>query len=318
MSAAKLNYAFVPQDYGMPLNNVADVAVDSKGNLFAIVRGEVPVLAFNSDGKFLYGWGKGVIKGPHGIAVDAEDNVFCVDTNEHVVMKFTPDGKLLMTLGNRGVPSDSGCVKGNFKTVKHGAGPFHIPTKVTTSKYGEIFVTDGYGNARVHRFSADGTLLKSWGEPGYGPGQFHLPHGLAVDDNNNVYVADRENERIQIFDIEGNLIKIWENICRPTAICIKNGFVYVPELGRRMYIDNVLFEPKENDPWSQVRIFDMNGVEQARFGGPEGWKAGNFFSAHSLCVDNEESIYVGEVVWPANESQPPKDLHPALQKFKRI
>ncbi|HWV99294.1 MAG TPA: alpha/beta hydrolase fold domain-containing protein [Candidatus Acidoferrum sp.] len=309
-------YVFVPQDYGLPLTNVADVAVDSRNNVFTIVRGETPILVFNPQGKFLYGWGKGLIAGPHGIYIDSHDNVFCVDTKGHVVSKFTTDGKLLMTLGLKGVPSDSGSVKGNFKTVKRGAGPFNVPTKVATSKSGDIFVSDGYGNARVHRFSAEGKLIKSWGEPGTGPGQFNLPHGIAVDDNDNVYVADRENERIQVFDIEGNLKSIWTNIYRPSAICVHRGKVYVTELGHRTYVDNVLFTPDGKGPWSRVRIFDTNGVEQANFGGPEGWKPGNFFAPHGICVDKEGAIYVAEVVWPANESAPPKDLHPALQKFR--
>ena len=138
------------------------MAVDSKNNLFTIVRGETPILVFNSQGKFLYGSGKGMIAGPHGIYIDSNDNVFCVDTKDHVVSKFTTDGKLLMTLGLKGVPSDSGSVKGNFKTVRKGADYFNVPTKVATSKSGDIFVSDGYGNARVHRFSADGRLIKSW------------------------------------------------------------------------------------------------------------------------------------------------------------
>ncbi len=310
-------YVLAPQDYGLPLTNVADVAVDSGNNVFAMVRGETPVLVFNPQGKFLYGWGKGMIAGPHGIYIDSNDNVFCVDTKDHVVLKFTTDGKLLMTLGLKGVASDSGSVKGNFKTVKRGAGPFNVPTKVATSKSGDIFVSDGYGNARVHRFSAEGKLIRSWGEPGTGPGQFNLPHGIAVDDNDNVYVADRENERIQVFDIEGNLKSIWTNIYRPSAICVHQGKVYVTELGHRTYVDNVLFTPDGKGPWSRVRIFDTAGVEQANFGGPEGWKPGNFFAPHGICVDREGAIYVAEVVWPANESAPPKDLHAALQKFRR-
>jgi pimeloyl-ACP methyl ester carboxylesterase len=310
-------YTFEPHDYGKVLDNVADVAVDSKNNIYALVRGDIPVLVFNAKGKYLRGWGQGLIGGPHGIYIDSLDNVFCVDSKDHIVMKFTTDGKLLMTLGTRGVPSNSGSVKGNFKTVKTGAGPFNVPTKVATSKSGDIFVTDGYGNARVHRFSADGKLIKSWGEPGTSPGQFNLPHGIAVDNNNNVYVADRENDRIQIFDVDGNLKKIWNNIYRPSAICFHNGYVYVTELGHRMYVDNVLFIPDGKGPWSRVRIFDTNGVEQAKFGEPEGWKAGNFFSPHGICVDKLGNIYVAEVIWPANESSPPKDLHPGLQKFLR-
>ncbi len=225
-SNAGLHFSFVPQDYGIPLTNVADVAVDSKDNVYAIVRGNPPILVFSPEGRLIDSWGKGLIAGPHGIYIDSQDNVFCVDNKDNVVLKFTTAGKLLLTLGTRGAASDSGAVKGNFKTVKRGAGPFNVPAKVATSRAGDIFVADGYGNASVHRFSAEGKLIKSWGEPGTGPGQFNLLHGIAVDDNNNVYVADRENERIQVFDIEGRLKNIWTNICRPSAICIHNGNLY--------------------------------------------------------------------------------------------
>jgi sugar lactone lactonase YvrE len=310
-------YEFFPLEYGKEFTNVSDVAVDSKGNLFVMMRGETPVLVFDCNGRFKNSWGNGLFANPHGMHIDAQDHVYCVDANEHIVMKFTGSGELLMTLGNRGAPSDTGCIAGNFKTIKHGSGPFYRPTKVSTNKEGDIFVSDGYGNARVHRFAPDGTLIRSWGEPGRQPGQFQIPHGIAVDEKNNVYVADRENSRIQIFDIDGNLKGIWNNIYRPTAICVNKGFVFVSELGYRAYVDNVLFEPDGSGPWSQVRIFDSAGHEQAQIGGPEGAVAGNFFAAHSICVDREDNIYVGEVVWPANESKPPADLHQALQRFRK-
>lgn len=313
-----LKYVFEPLDFGMALNCVPDAAVDSKGNIFAMVDGKTPILVFDKNGKYLYGWGEGLIGGCHGIYIDSEDFVYCADSGDHVVTKFTPEGKLLMTLGNRGVHSDSGSINANFKTIKRGAGPFYAPSKVTVSPKGEIFVADGYGNSRIHRFSADGRLLKSWGEPGGEPGQFRVPHGVGVDRNDNVYVADRENNRVQIFDTEGNLKNIWDHIYRPDGLCVSKDLVYVAELGHRMYVDNVLFEPYDNSPWSRVRVFDLEGVEKAVFGGPEGWIAGNLFAAHSINVDHEGNIYVGEAAWPANESTPPDNLHPALQKFRRI
>ena len=317
--AGKLKYEFEPLDFDSgSMGCVADAAVDSNGNIFAMTGGEAPLTVFDSDGKFLYRWGKGLIGGCHGIYIDKEDFVYIADSGDHVVMKFAPGGELLMTLGKRGVHSDSGSVNANFKTIQRGAGPFYAPSKVTSSPAGEIFVTDGYGNSRVHRFSASGKLLASWGEPGGAPGQFRIPHGVGVDENNIVYVADRENYRIQIFDVEGTLKNIWEDISRPDGLCVANGLVYVAELGYRMYVDNVLFEPYEGSPWSQVRVFDLNGVEQARFGGPEGWKAGNMYAAHSVNVDSQGSIYVGEAGWPTNEYPLPENLHPALQKFRMV
>jgi sugar lactone lactonase YvrE len=309
-------YAFVPHNYGVTLDNVADVAVDSHDNLFVLVRAEVPVLVFNPEGELIDSWGKGRIKGPHGLHIDAHDAVFVVDSKDHAVRKYSPRGELLMTLGTQGQPSDSGATTGDFKTVRRGAGPFNNPTKLATSKTGEIFVSDGYGNARVHRFSADGKLIKSWGEPGNGAGQFNLPHGIAVDERNLVYLADRENERIEVFDADGNLKSVWPGIYRPSAICVKQGRVYVTELGHRLYIDNVLFKPSVNPPWARVRVFDTEGRELTAFGGPEGWLAGNFFAPHGICVDSSGNIYVAEVIWPAKESSPPKDLHPGLQKFR--
>lgn len=314
----KLSYAFEPVEFEIGMDGVADAAADSSGSIYALTGGDQPVSVFDSGGRLLAGWGKGLIREGHGIFIDAEDLIYVADSGDHVVLKFTPGGKLLLTLGNRGVRSDTGCVNGNFKTIRRGAGPFHAPSKVTVSPAGEIFVTDGYGNARVHRFSAEGKLLKSWGEPGGGPGQFRIPHGIGVDENNTVYVADRENFRIQVFDEDGNLKTIWENIHRPDGLCVADGLVYVAELGCRMYVDNVMFEPWENSPWSQVRVFDVNGKELTRFGGPEGWKAGNLFAAHSINVDGQGSIYVGEAGWPVNEQPLPEKLHPALQKFRRV
>ena len=318
---SELKYVFEPLDFGAEyaalLDNVADAAVNSKGNIYALINGEYPGLVFDAGGRFLYKWGKGVINGPHGMYIDKNDYIYVADSGDHVVTKFTPDGKLLMTLGRRGVPSDSGCVKGNFKTIRRGAGPFNIPSKVTVSPKGEIFVADGYGNSRIHRFSEKGELLKSWGEPGGDPGQFRIPHGVAVDERDNVYVADRENDRVQIFDTGGNLRGIWKNIYRPDGLCYAKGLVYVAELGHRMYVDNVMYEPYENMPWARVRVFDTDGAEKACFGEPESWIPGNMFAPHSMNVDREGNIYVAEAAWPANESAPPENLHPALQKFRR-
>ena len=307
---------FVPQDYGVPLKNVADVATDSKNNVYLIVRGDPPILVFSPEGKLINSWGHGFIAGPHGIYIDDHDNVFCVDNHDNVVLKFTTDGKLLMTLGTRGVATDSGAIKGNFKTVKRGAGPFNVPTKVATSKSGENLCFRRLWQRPGASFLGRRQAYQILGEPGTGPGQFNLPHGIAVDDNDNVYVADRENERIQVFDIEGNLKRIWTNVCRPSAICIHKGNVYVTELGRRLYVDNVLFTPNGQGPWAQVCIFNREGVELAKLGEVESWKPGNFFAPHGLCVDKDDNLYVAEVIWPASESPPPKDLHPALQKFR--
>src|SRR5207245_8273125 len=116
---------------------------------------------------------------------------------------FSAEGKPLLTLGTSGRPSDTGATSIDYRTVKRSGPPFHYPTNLAVGPSGDLYVADGYGNARVHRFAPDGRLLHSWGEPGSGPGQFHVPHGLAVDEDGTVYVADRETSRVQHFPADG-------------------------------------------------------------------------------------------------------------------
>ncbi|MDR1569162.1 MAG: hypothetical protein LBS72_01585 [Oscillospiraceae bacterium] len=316
-----MNYVFEPISFEIPLPCVPDAAVDSSGRIFAMTDGRPnPIVVFDQQGRKLYGWGEGIIRGCHGIFIDPQDYVYVVDSGDHTVKKFGsgPRHPLLLTLGNPGVPSDTGAIKGNFKTIKRGAGPFYVPSKATVSAKGEIFVSDGYGNSRVHRFSPTGELLASWGEPGGESGEFRIVHGVGVDEHDRVYVADRENNRVQIFDVNGALLDIWEDIKRPDGLCVADGLVYVAELGHIFYVDNVLYEPYENMPWSRVRVFDLTGKERAAFGGPDPTVPGNLWAAHSINVDREGGVYVGEAGWPENERAKPADLHPALSKFKRI
>jgi len=171
---------------------VNGISLDSKDRLYAFNSGEYPVTVFDSDGKFLASWGKDYFTHNHGSCVGPDDSLYVADDGNHTVGKFTTDGKLLMALGTRGKPSDTGYTKTGpdgkklnifeaIGTTKRGGPPFNSPTDVALSPKGEIYVADGYGNARVHKFTADGKLLLSWGEPGKGPGQFVVPHGIAVD-----------------------------------------------------------------------------------------------------------------------------------------
>ena len=309
----KLRYEYEPIAFKHKLESVGDVAVDSLGHIHAAVNGEIPIEVFNQQGKFLYAWGKGDVVEAHGLYIDRNDCCYVADSKLHTVMKFSPEHRLMLELGNRGKPSDTGVINGNFKTIRHGGAPFNVPSKVTASPNGEIFVCDGYGNARGHRFSADGVLLKSWGEPGSGAGEFHIPHGVGVDEQGRVYVADRENDRVQVFDTEGKLLSIWNDISRPDGLCVRDGKVYVAELGHLMYVDNVLYTPKEDDQWSRMRVFDTEGHELARFGTAEGWREGNLFAAHGVNLDRHGNLYIAETGWPDSERSRPEALHGALQ-----
>jgi DNA-binding beta-propeller fold protein YncE len=276
-------------------------------------------MVFDRDGTFLTSWGEGLFIRPHGIAIGPDDAIYCTDDRDHTVRKFTADGRLLLTLGVRGTPSDTGATSMDYRTILRAGPPFHYPTNVALSPEGDLYVSDGYGNARVHKFSADGRLLLSWGEPGGGPGQFRLPHGIAVDRDGIVYVADRENSRIQLFRPDGAYVSEWTDVARPCQVFLDGaGNVYVAEVGFRAGMWPGTTAPADA-PGGRVSIFDRHGRLQARWGGGQNPCApGDFYAPHGICVDCHGDIYVGEVVMSAggNRGLVPNTCH-SLQKFTR-
>src|ERR1051325_3675332 len=183
-------WAKLPPGWGW--TEVAAVAADSQDRVYVFNRGEHPVMIFDRQGTFLRSWGEGLFARPHGLFIGPDDAVYCTDDLDHTVRKFTPDGRLLLTLGASGQPSDTGATSMDFRTIVRAAPPFPCPTSLAISPDGALYVSDGYGTARVHKFAPDGRLLFSWGEPGAGPGQFRIPHGIAVNGDGIVFVADRE------------------------------------------------------------------------------------------------------------------------------
>ncbi len=304
---------------GWSFLEVAGVATDSQDRVYVFNRGEHPVMVFQADGKFLSSWGEGEFVRPHGIWIGPDDAVYLTDDLGHTVTKYTVAGEPLMTLGTRGVPSDTGVENFDYRTIKQAAGPFHYPTNLVLNSQGEMYISDGYGNARVHKFSPKGSLLFSWGELGDGPGQFHLPHGIAVDSIGRVFVADRENDRLQVFSPDGEFLEAWTSVVRPCQVFIDaRDNVFVAEVGRRVG----LF------PWmtadlsvtgGRVSVFNIDGELQATWGGGEHpAEPGDFYAPHDICVDSRGSVYVGEVTWSAggNKGLAPQDC-PTLQKFFR-
>ena len=243
------------------------VATDSQDRVYAFQRKDPPIVVFDRDGSYLTSWGSSAIKDPHGIAI-IDDVIYLTDRDDHVALKFTLDGKPLMVLGTRGQPSDTGATK-DIELPPRSAGPFNKPTEMVVAPSGDLYVSDGYRNSRVHRFSAQGALLSSWGTPGkHEPGEFHLPHSLWVDPEGFVYVCDRENSRIQVFNGSGKFVSQWRDIHRPTDIYFNARQVaYVSELR------------------PSVSILDRNGKVLARFDSPSG---------HGLWVDSVGDIYLAE------------------------
>ncbi len=303
---------------GWTWTEVAGVATDSKDRVFVFNRGDHPVIVFDRDGSFITSWGEGVFTRPHGIFVGPDDSVYCTDDAGHNVRKFTPDGTLLLTLGTPGRPSDTGASSVDYRTILRAGPPFHYPTNVALSPAGDIYVSDGYGNARVHKFSPDGRLLFSWGEPGSGPGQFHVPHGIAVGRDGTVYVADRENSRIQLFTPEGRFLGEWTDVARPCQLFIdRMGIVYVAELGFHAGRWPGTPAPPVDAPGGRLSTFDQHGRLLARWGGGRNPCApGDFFAPHGIWVDSRGDILVGEVVMSAggNRGQVSPDCH-SLQRF---
>ena len=310
---------------GWSFVEVAGVAVDSRDRVYVFNRGEHPVIVFDRDGKFLDAWGEGVFTNAHGIFIDRNDHVYCCDNLDHTVRKFTTDGELLMTLGGVNEPSDTGFEIG-ASPVQRASGPFNGVTNVAVVDDGEMFISDGYGNARVHRFAADGTHLASWGAPGAGIGEFNLPHAIAVDGDGRVLVADRENSRIQIFDRDGGYLESWDWVNRPDDLFIdEEGTLYVAELGWNVPHRDVPHyrfmphPPRGHPPIARVTVCDLEGAIKLQIGGfSSPLLPGNFIVPHGIWADSRGDLYIGEVVKASGavDHFAPLTCH-AFQKFVR-
>jgi DNA-binding beta-propeller fold protein YncE len=209
----------------------------------------------------------------------------------------------------------------DFRSIRRAAGPFHYPTNVALAADGSLFISDGYGNARIHRFAPDGVHLLSWGEPGSGPGEFRLPHGIAVGPDGTVVVADRENSRLQFFSPDGQFVEQWTDVARPCQVLVDaGGNVYVAELGFLAAMWPGTSAPSPDATGGRVSVFDRDGRLLARWGGGLNPCApGDFLAPHDLCLDSRGDLYVGEVTWSAGADQGvvPPDCH-SLQKFARL
>ena len=254
------------------------IVTDSQDRVYLFNRSDHPLIVLDRDGKFLNSWGEGDLPDAHGMFIDADDNLYMPVKNSHVVLKYTPDGNLLMTMGDWDNPSDTGWTGNVNDPAKQAAGPFNRPSDIALDASGDLYISDGYGNSRVHKFTSDGKLLFSWGEPGKtGPGEFHVPHGVWVHTDGRVFVADRENNRIQIFDAEGKYLDEWGGLARPCDIYIdEDEILYVPELDGFM------------------SILSIEGDIIASWGSPldAGWGNG----AHAVWRDSHGDLYVNQNV----------------------
>lgn len=309
---------------GWSFTEVAGVACDSRDNVYVFCRGDHPLMVFDKDGHFLNAWGEGIFDIPHGIFIDHEDRVHLVDCGDHTIRTFTTEGTLLSMLGEPFVCSHTG-FEIDVSPVTHAGEPFNKVTNVAVCRDGTSFVSDGYGNSRVHKYDAAGNHVMSWGTPGSGAGEFNLPHGIAVDSAGTVYVADRENSRVQLFDQNGGYQGEWGFVNRPDDIFIDaNDHVHVAELGFRSGLSDVVHynlmcdAPAGHDPIARVGIYTPDGETVCQVGGDEEVLPGNFIAPHGLWADSVGDLYVGEVVVASGAAARLAPL-PAVsfQKFKR-
>ncbi len=203
-----------PPSDGWELGMISSVAIDRKGSIYLLQRGEKadPVIVADRQGRVLRSWGKGMYKIPHSIRIDPEGNIWTVDAESSTVLKFTPKGEKLMEINVGEQPTGR-------------RSRFVGTTDITFGPHGRLFITDGYGNARVLEYTPDGKRVHEWGTAGNGPGRFRLPHGITIDKDNVLYVADRENGRVQRFDLDGKFLSEWP-LGRTYAVQVSRGVVW--------------------------------------------------------------------------------------------
>jgi hypothetical protein len=274
---------------GMPENwtfdLTSDIAVDSKDRVWVFSRGLHPVTYWSTDGKLLGSWGEGFFREPHGIFIDKQDNIWLTEKQRHIVTKHDQAGNILLELGTRDYAQVTVGQHGHFGL------PFNSPSGVAIAANGDIYVSDGYGNHRVHHFSPQGKLLNSWGKSGTGPGEFTLLHKVGIDSKGRIYICDRENNRIQVFDPSGKYLTEWKDVAGPGDTYFHtDGMVYVVEQGGG----------------NGVSIWTEEGKMVTRWRGNKAACE----AAHGCAVDSEGTIYVAEIGQPGHGQR--------VRKFVRV
>jgi DNA-binding beta-propeller fold protein YncE len=275
------DWAKLPADW--VLRDVAAVAVDRHDRVYVFNRGTHPMVVFDRDGNVVDAWGDGIFTRPHGLQIGPDDTLYCTDDGAHVVRKCTLEGKVLLEIGVPGQPSP-------FMSGR----PFNRCTHTALSPDDDIYVSDGYGNAAVHKFSPRGDHLRSWGECGTDEGQFNTPHNIVCDRDGWVYVADRENHRVQVFAGDGTYETQWNNLHRPCALALSSddSACYVGELGTFMAANRDF-----PNIGPRISIVGKDGKVVSRVDERAGLPKGQFIAPHGIAIDSHGDVYVGEVSW---------------------
>ena len=278
-TAPELDYALAPSAFTLPdgvtMGAPASVAFDADGHLFVLTRGDTAFFEFDADGRFIRAFGDKLFVRAHGLHIDHEGNLWATDVSGQVVIKLDRNGKELMKLGTPGEAGEWDEATGSHK--------FNQPNDIAVADNGDIFVVQGHtpgpnGDARVLKFSADGTFIKSWGGKGTAPGQFQVAHGIDIDAGGLLWVSDRENQRVEIFEPDGSFVREIKYRGLPCDVDIGPEHIYMV-----------------NGFAGQVLQLDLNGKVLAAMGKP-GKGPGEFGEAHMVAVDDREQIFVADSV----------------------
>jgi len=278
-TAPELDYVVAPTAVTLPagvtMGATASVAFDANGHLFVLTRGDKTFFEFNPDGSFIRSFGDKLFTRSHGLRIDRDGNLWATDVGGHIVVKMTRDGQPLLTIGTKGEAGEWNEATGSHK--------LNQPNDVVIAGNGDVFVAQGHtpgaeGDARVLKFDKNGKFIKSWGGKGSGPGQFQVAHGVAIDPKGMLWVADRENQRIQVFDQNGTFVREMKYKGLPCSFDIGRQFVYMV-----------------NGFAGQVLKLDLNGKVLAAMGKP-GKGPGEFGEAHMIAVNAKDEIFVADSV----------------------
>ena len=245
---------------------VIGIACDAEDRVYVHARDSHPLMIFDRDGNFLDSWGEDLIKDPHGINIDAEGNVYITERVTHCMLKFDPTGKCVLRIDTPGTPGEEGS------------------TDAAVSSNGDIFVSDGYENRVVRKYTPDGKEILTWGEDGEGPGQFKLVHSVRIDEDDKVWICDRANNRIQIFDTQGKFIREWTGLRHPNTVYLEpnTDICYIAEIDGQVRVCKRSGETITK--WGDCKVSNVPGMFA---GGP-----------HGIWADSQGSIYVGQVAAP--------------------
>lgn len=305
--------------------DISDIGIGANDNVYLLYRNPTFIVVCTPAGDVVRTIGEGIL-GPraHGVTVTQDGLVYVVDSGAHRIRILAPDGPVIREFGSGPTnPAFAGKWTGDYvDNVDRAYPPFCLPTRIAVSPSREIFVSDGYGNCRIHHFTPDGDLVHSWGEPGTGPSQFNTPHDIFLDKGGRILVCDRENDRIQVFDTGGRLLDQWTDLHRPQGVVQgPDDLYYVAEGAWRPGHVSRVHGAVSPAP-SRVSVLAAGGAVIERLG-EEAEKDGDpyapdrFIAAHGITTDSAGGVYVAEVSFSVSQRFPRPGGHIAASKFSR-